>query len=403
MSTVTDSTASVAHHMKQMVQSAMKADMEKQDKRMSEQSNKLVMFQEDMTSMRKQLEAYKALIDQMNFDINGLKGAMTPISGSPHQTPDRTVQKEKSFVPKLNRGKVAKTIVLDSDDESEPQVPEIDYLKVSITPNNPAEPIGFKFEEYQMNGKKVILFKGTVDSFDKKSASDNFKKLNRHFYVVRVGDVKVDNMPLEEFIALVRSKNTLAIDFYFDEMTTAQKRTYKKVEEDNLKSRREYLWKLYQLFFSDQYREENRSKYRRYRPESRTCGAQKAIDMLLPLVTKRHKKLCEATDKILTEKEMYQMLDKMDEDEWQAVIDKVEKPRQHALVSTTLETLPIQEAGNKRKQTDDELIMSFKDPREKKSKTLKGEFVAKGKGTAETYDKLAEKFDQATIRVMFGL
>ena len=43
-------------------------------------------------------------------------------------------------------------------------------------------------------------------------------------------------------------------------MTTAQKRTYKKVEEDNLKNRREYLWKLYQLFFSDQYREENRSK-----------------------------------------------------------------------------------------------------------------------------------------------
>ena len=138
-----------------------------------------------------------------------------------------------------------------------------------------------------------------MDSFDKNTVSDNFKELNRHFYVVRVGDVKVDNMPLEEFITLVRTKNTLAIDFYFDEMTTAQKRTYKKVEEDNLKNRREYLWKLYSSS-SLTSTAKKPFKYRRYRP-IRTWK-QKAIDMLLPLVTRRHKKLCEATDKILTEK-----------------------------------------------------------------------------------------------------
>ncbi len=106
----------------------------------------------------------------------------------------------------------------------------------------------------------------------------------------------------------------------------------------------------------------------------------------------RYRTIVTEMDKMFTLDELHKYMDKASEETWKEIIRKVEP---HTLM----------EKKRPADDSDDEEIMSIVQMTSttKKQKTLRDEFIAKGKGDENTYNTLKQKFTEDQIRAMFGL
>tara|TARA_B100000674_G_scaffold198809_1_gene162222 strand:+ start:216 stop:1496 length:1281 start_codon:yes stop_codon:yes gene_type:complete len=394
--TMSNSTATeVAQHMMSMVKSVMKPSMQKCNEDIKKVSGTVLSFE-------KAMKGYEKLLKSIAEDIQHIKSNSvpnTPIKSS-DVTPVRTPAVKNTISLDIKKVAEAKTdlVVLDSDsdDESQTLLPSDDVLKVTFQPSGDF-PRGLYFDMYPEE-KKYVVFCRFDSSMKKDTMSKNASDLTKYHFVTKISDVDIDDMDLKKFVATFKkySKGKEPFEVHFKELSDVQKQAYDKYKENEMKKRRAALWKYYQMFFSDGYRRKNRRSHYRYRPDCKTCGDRSAIDVLEPMVDERYKEICKALDKMLSIQELYKMMDDATESRWNEIVRMVEP---HELMKKQRPASPKRSLVD----LDDEHLMSFKDPRAKKQKTLKDEFIEKGKGDSNTYDTLREKFDEAMIRTMFGL
>lgn len=379
------SVMSVAKHMKGMVQSVMKKDIMTLSEELKKMSKTIGLLQ----------KTFKDFEESIQSEVSDLKGIVSNPSSpiKPKSTKKDDTKKDDTEVIEI----VEDT---DNDEDSDSLIEDGD-VTVTLHPSNTDGIISsIDWTEWANGKESFFLFDGFNDGFDKNLISDNYPDLTDSHYVVKVAEKDVSQMDFKDFMKFIDEKTGKdeSFDIEFKELSEEEKEAFESYQETQLKKNRADLWAKYQLFFSDAYRKKNRRSHFRYRPDCKTCGDEAAVSILRKMIMERYRKIVTAMDKLYTLDDLHKYMDKASEEKWKEIIRKVEP---HALME---KKRPAYD------DSDDEEIMSIEQiattttiPAAKKQKTLRDEFISKGKGNESTYNTLKEKFSEDQIRAMFGL
>jgi hypothetical protein len=375
---------SVAKHMQGMVQSVMKKDIVTLTGELKKMGKTIDLLQETF-------KEFESAITKEVYEIRcTVSQPSTPV-------------KPKSSV------KISKEVIAidetDNDSDSDSLIEDEDGdVTITIYPKSMMEGTNsIDWTEWSPTGKEsFFLFDGFNEGFDKKLISDNYSDLTDSHYVKNIAEEDVSQMNFKDFLKLVEEKSgkSEAFDIEFKELSDEKKDAFESYQEEQLKKNRADLWAKYQLFFSDAYRKKNRRSHFRYRPDCKTCGDKSAVSILKTMVMERYRKIVTAMDKLLTLDELHKYLDKASEETWKEILRKVEP---HALMSSLKRAAEDDDSDDEEIMSIVQIATSTTLPAKKKRKTLRDEFIAKGKGDANTYDTLKKSFDENQIRGMFGL
>lgn len=368
------SVMSVAKHMKGMVQSVMKKD--------------IMTLSGELKKMGKTIDLLQKTFKDFEESIQGEVSEIKGIVSNP----------SSPIKPKTSSKDVITIDETDNDSDSDSLVEDGD-VTVTLHPSNADGIISsIDWTEWGNGKESFFLFDGFNDGFDKNLISDNYSDLTDSHYVVKVAEEDVSQMDFKDFINFIDEKTGKdeSFDIEFRELSDEEKEAFESYQETQLKKNRADLWAKYQLFFSDAYRKKNRRSHFRYRPDCKTCGDEAAVGILRKMIMERYRKIVTAMDKMLTLDDLHKYMDKASEETWKEIIRKVEP---HTLME---KKRPAYD------DSDDDEIMSIEQiatstTTTKKQKTLRDEFIAKGKGDENTYNTLKQKFSEDQIRAMFGL
>ena len=367
------SVMSVAKHMQGMVKSVMKKD--------------ILTLSEKLAKMTKTMDLLQKTFKEFEESIQGEVSEIKGIVSNP----------SSPIKPKSSSKDVITIDETDNDSESDSLIEDEDGdVTITVHPSHtPGIISSIDWTEWANGEQSFFLFDGFNDGFDKSLISDNYSDLTDSHYVVKVAEEDVSQMDFKEFIKLMDEKTGKdeSFDIEFKELSDEEKEAFESYQETQLKKNRADLWAKYQLFFSDAYRKKNRRSHFRYRPDCKTCGDEAAVGILRKMVMERYRMIVTEMDKMLTLDDLHKYMDKASEETWKEIIRKVEP---HTLM----------EKKRPADDSDDEEIMSIVQiatSTTKKQKTLRDEFIAKGKGNESTYNTLKQKFSEDQIRAMFGL
>jgi len=367
------SVMSVAKHMQGMVKSVMKKD--------------ILTLSEKLAKMTKTMDLLQKTFKEFEESIQGEVSEIKGIVSNP----------SSPIKPKSSSKDVITIDETDNDSESDSLIEDEDGdVTITVHPSHtPGIISSIDWTEWANGEQSFFLFDGFNDGFDKSLISDNYSDLTDSHYVVKVAEEDVSQMDFKEFIKLMDEKTGKdeSFDIEFKELSDEEKEAFESYQETQLKKNRADLWAKYQLFFSDAYRKKNRRSHFRYRPDCKTCGDEAAVGILRKMVMERYRMIVTEMDKMLTLDDLHKYMDKASEETWKEIIRKVEP---HTLM----------EKKRPADDSDDEEIMSIVQiatSTTKKQKTLRDEFIAKGKGDENTYNTLKQKFSEDQIRAMFGL
>tara|TARA_Y100000817_G_C16858654_1_gene544974 strand:- start:158 stop:1351 length:1194 start_codon:yes stop_codon:yes gene_type:complete len=388
-------TASVAMHMQKMVKSVMNEDI-------GVITGEVKKLFKKVKSLQTLLNKLQGITTTLNGEVEGIKEAVSQ-PATPVKKTNATTTTTTKKVENVQEEAQASSSEEDSDSEPEDDSDTVvaDDLTVTFTPADDADANTVLWNEYINGDTKRIVFFGLGEEFDQDTVSEEFDKVSKYHYVVSVDGAKTDKMSMDKFVEVVHDlcQSHQEFDIEFKEMTKTEQHQYDQFKMDQDIALRKKLWKQYQMFFSDSYRQKNRKKHSRYRPDSKSCGNRSAIDTLYPLVQDQYRKICTGIDKLISIDELYKKMDEADEEEWKEMIRKASP---HTLLKKRDRDGSSKSNSIILDEDEDAEIMSIPDPR-KKQKTLRDEFIEAGKGPATMFDQLKEKFDETAIRAMFGL
>jgi hypothetical protein len=371
------SVMTVAKHMKGMVQSVMKKD--------------IMTLSEELKKMGKTIDLLQKTFKEFEESIQGEVSEIKGIVSNP----------SSPIKPKTSTKEVITIDETDNDSESDSLIEDEDGdVTITVHPSNTDGIISsIDWTEWANGKQSFFLFDGFNDGFDKNLISDNYPDLTDSHYVVKVAGEDVSQMDFKDFLQFMDEKTGKdeSFDIEFRELSDEEKDAFESYQETQLKKNRADLWAKYQLFFSDAYRKKHRRSHFRYRPDCKTCGDEAAVGILQKMVMERYRTIVIEMDKMLTLDELHKYMDKASEEKWKEIIRKVEP---HTLME---KKRPVDDSDDEEIMSIVQIATSTTLPAAKKQKTLRDEFIAKGKGDENTYNTLKEKFSEDQIRAMFGL
>ena len=115
-------------------------------------------------------------------------------------------------------------------------------------------------------------------------------KFPKEVYLYAMDNAKMTNQPVLSIDQLNNKLKMMAKDgctLYLHQFNNAQLRAINKKREKKWEELRASLWQKYKVLYSDEYRQENRSKHFRYRPNCASCNATRSCEVLDQLVSER--------------------------------------------------------------------------------------------------------------------
>ena len=226
---------------------------------------------------------------------------------------------------------------------------------------------------------------------------DSSYKIPKQSYIVRVDEESVAEKRIEDVRHIIsRHMSNGGCMLYTQKFSGAQMRSVTKQRDKLEDARRAELWEMYETLFSVEYREKNKKKNFRYRPNYQSVKSARACEVLDEIITARCIVIAEKLGMENKRSAIYAKLRDATDDEWENLMAKVEG-RERASSTTSEDMLrnmvPLHE--RKRKAEED----ANKSPAKKKL-SLREQFVAAGHPEV-VFDSLHGKMTEEQLRALY--
>jgi len=189
-----------------------------------------------------------------------------------------------------------------------------------VVPKN-TKTIGMVFKERNCKSDVYAMYCRKIDG-----CTADISKLSKDHYLISINGKSTKGMSFDDMMNTITELCASGVSLRFKRLSNAQKRSIAASEESKLVGLREKLWKYYELFYTEEWRDEKASKYQRYRPGCGSCKNKTAIDALKTLLEARTVEIVKVLGKDHTVESAYKCLDAMNDDQYENILDRIENP-----------------------------------------------------------------------------
>lgn len=355
---------------------------------------KLDKSQEDMKVFRAKCEQdVKALQLRIAFAENKPLSEITPKKAPAPAPPAASNTKLLKTIPEIIE------IQESQPDDDAPTPPPSGWIKRRFdTPDN-LQKVGlisstkdssYNLRSWSVAGKDYVSISPTKEW-------DSSYKIPKQSYIVRVDEESVTEKRIEDVRVIIsRHMSNGGCMLYTHKFSGAQMRSVTKQRDKLEDARRVELWEMYLVLFSVEYREKNKKKNFRYRPNYQSVTSARACEVLEEIITARCIIIAEKLGMENKRSAIYAKLRDATDNEWENLMAKVEG-RERASSTASEEMLckmvPLHE--RKRKAPED----ANKSPAKKKP-SLREQFVAAGHPEV-VFDSLHGKMTEEQLRALY--
>jgi hypothetical protein len=270
------------------------------------------------------------------------------------------------------------------------------------TPDNTQKVLIAKTKDPRLHMEIHTIGKEKFVSVSPKKGYDG--KFPKECYLYSMDETKITTDPVMSINQLNGKLKRMAKDgctLYLQRFNNAQLRAINKKRDKKTAELRASLWEKYETLFSTEYRDDNRAKHFRYRPDCLSCSGTRSCEVLDQLITERCALIAEKMDIEDERHAIFKKFKEADDDEWEKWMKLVEDRDESSDDDSDAEIMsykaPKDFKESTRKKRKHALFESDGASSKKQKMSLREEFIAAGHDAA-IFDSLRGKMSEEQLR-----